>query len=455
MLKKRKLSKKDFAQHPQALNIGLPQELIDAILGFLREDQATLKACSLVCRRFTLCSQKYLFTTVELHPPLKSSTRTSGQKFQRLLELAPHVGRYVRVLKIVDGGPGADHHGGGWLTKDRSLSLFLDSFQDLISFTLSTADFARIYFVELPNKLRKAIQSLLWRCRSTIFYIEYNDIAQIPRALVQFQTALKHLVLNNVEFTDESSAGLLTADSSESGFEDPPHRPLLDTIQISMDFGFRSPVLCFFGILNSFDVSKLRRLSAFGLGDDDEQENIWKLMQTCSNSLEEIIISTPLEPDESWNPINLDLDPIQFNLLPNLKAITIITEVVNEDEFPPLNSLEWVAYRFGLFSSSNALEEVNLRVDFHVLDMDSDELDLSSLNKLDAILSDRKHFPFLRHVSLSFRASIMPIDEISGFIHALENRFSALLSQGIMPQIQELEGKAIDCLYDDFSFQID
>lgn len=46
----------------------LPQELIDEIIGYLRDDKLTLSSCSLTCRTWTPFSRKLLFRSVQITP---------------------------------------------------------------------------------------------------------------------------------------------------------------------------------------------------------------------------------------------------------------------------------------------------------------------------------------------------------------------------------------------------
>ncbi|KAJ7259383.1 hypothetical protein C8J57DRAFT_1340323 [Mycena rebaudengoi] len=77
----------------------LPQELIDAILAHLRDDYASLSACSLASTSFVAPAQRGIFRSLWLH----AAGSLQHPKFQAIaaaLAQSPHLGSYIRDLTI-------------------------------------------------------------------------------------------------------------------------------------------------------------------------------------------------------------------------------------------------------------------------------------------------------------------------------------------------------------------
>ncbi len=79
----------------------LPTELLTTIFRELNEHQETLRACALVCSRWTSASQALLFNRVNITP-------TSGlvDHLLMLMKTAPHLNGFVRYLElsVIDTG---------------------------------------------------------------------------------------------------------------------------------------------------------------------------------------------------------------------------------------------------------------------------------------------------------------------------------------------------------------
>ncbi|KAJ7257067.1 hypothetical protein C8J57DRAFT_1649242, partial [Mycena rebaudengoi] len=77
----------------------LPQELIEAIMVCLRDDYASLNACSLVSTSFVSPAQRGIFRSLWLH----AAGSLQHPKFQATaaaLAQFPHLGSYIRDLTI-------------------------------------------------------------------------------------------------------------------------------------------------------------------------------------------------------------------------------------------------------------------------------------------------------------------------------------------------------------------
>ncbi|KAJ3554101.1 hypothetical protein NM688_g3278 [Phlebia brevispora] len=75
--------------------VSVPQELIDMVLGFLRGDGKSLKACSLVCRAWVQSCHLHLFHKLNVN-----GRRFAGPEFLLLLQSSCTVPRSVRVLHV-------------------------------------------------------------------------------------------------------------------------------------------------------------------------------------------------------------------------------------------------------------------------------------------------------------------------------------------------------------------
>ncbi|KAF8970313.1 hypothetical protein BDZ97DRAFT_1790844 [Flammula alnicola] len=110
----------------------LSQELVDEILGFLRDDVDALRSCSFLHRPFTPACQKELFSTIAVVVDAVAGhdilAIPSTQKLLALMESSPHIAKYVKSLKIIGGlghkSPSDDHR----------LALILPLFHRLTAF---------------------------------------------------------------------------------------------------------------------------------------------------------------------------------------------------------------------------------------------------------------------------------------------------------------------------------
>ncbi|KAK0457790.1 uncharacterized protein EV420DRAFT_478535 [Desarmillaria tabescens] len=87
------MSSSPTSQLPQ-----LPQELINAIIDYLLGDIPSLRACSLVCRAWTEHAQENIFHEQRFCTP--ESIRGDLHKFRDLLCMSPHLGAFVKTIKL-------------------------------------------------------------------------------------------------------------------------------------------------------------------------------------------------------------------------------------------------------------------------------------------------------------------------------------------------------------------
>ncbi|SJL03446.1 uncharacterized protein ARMOST_06801 [Armillaria ostoyae] len=90
----------------------LPQELLNAIIDCLSDDIPSLHACSLVCRAWTEHAQEHIFH--EQHFCTPKGPRGDLHKFRDLLRMSPHLGAFVKVIKLDDFPDGWKHRVHPW-----------------------------------------------------------------------------------------------------------------------------------------------------------------------------------------------------------------------------------------------------------------------------------------------------------------------------------------------------
>ena len=173
----------------------LPQELINAIINQIDiDDHPTLKTCSLIAWPFVHPSQKSLFHTIEL-TGLKTR-KGSYTRFLRLLTLKPHLGTYVRSLRI---GDYADDSGSSrsWIIQAQNMPELFQLLPLLESFSL-TFNSDEMNWKSIPAEIRAAL-GRLFRL-PTLQTVSLEFIRGFPAQLLfGLTTALDQLSLSCVE----------------------------------------------------------------------------------------------------------------------------------------------------------------------------------------------------------------------------------------------------------------
>ncbi|TFK82072.1 hypothetical protein K466DRAFT_447066, partial [Polyporus arcularius HHB13444] len=72
----------------------VPQEIYEEILTILRDDEATLRSCSVICRAWLFRTRHRLFHTIALDPSSLS------HRFKALVHSCPDAAPLVLVLKL-------------------------------------------------------------------------------------------------------------------------------------------------------------------------------------------------------------------------------------------------------------------------------------------------------------------------------------------------------------------
>ena len=135
----------------------LPQELVDAILNHVNDHQ-TFKSCSLVASSFVSQSQKHLFHTIDLDA--LTPRRKAYARFVRLLTLNPHLGTYVRSLRLGDDSDDFGSSSRSWIIHaKKTLPQLFQLLPRLEAFSL-TFNSDEMNWKSIPAEIRSAIGRL-------------------------------------------------------------------------------------------------------------------------------------------------------------------------------------------------------------------------------------------------------------------------------------------------------
>ena len=172
----------------------LPQELIVVIINQV-DDQKTLKACSLVASSFVYLSQTLLFHTIDLDIPIRTPRKKAYTRFLRLLTLHPHLGTYVRSLRLGDDSEDL-RFSRSWIVHAKSLPQLFRLLPRLESFSL-TFNSDEMNWKSIPADISSAFGRLF--CLPTLQAVSLEFICGFPPQLLFGLTRLKQLSLSYVE----------------------------------------------------------------------------------------------------------------------------------------------------------------------------------------------------------------------------------------------------------------
>jgi hypothetical protein len=172
----------------------LSQEVVDEVLGFLHDDKATLKACSLTCRLMVQGAQRGLFSAISVAPSVTPDSEPlpgilTPDDFLVMMQAMPHVALYTKSLHITCNRNRSRSH-------KKKLAKILSSFGRLtrLSFGLVETGFNSVQMAE--SELISSVQLLL--TLPTLQHVEFMDV---PIGLLPYSTTVKHLVVrfNNLK----------------------------------------------------------------------------------------------------------------------------------------------------------------------------------------------------------------------------------------------------------------
>ncbi|RDB17354.1 hypothetical protein Hypma_001999 [Hypsizygus marmoreus] len=163
------------------LGPGLPQELLDHIIDDLRDDFATLKACSLAFRSLITRSQIHLFATICI------SSIERCRCFRSVLNLNPTLSHHVRDLEII--------YLSSWVEGDTDLPYILQRATALRSFCVDSPIEPLIWWT-IPKATVNALNCAF--CLPTLVRLRLSSIEGFRAPFFGLDTNLQHLFLNDV-----------------------------------------------------------------------------------------------------------------------------------------------------------------------------------------------------------------------------------------------------------------
>ena len=290
----------------------LPQELVDTVVSWLSDDVESLRASSLVSRRFVALTQKHLFSTIKLRAepqcrfylpsqaqeaPTQSSASRLIAKFTELLESSPHLASYVHSLVISDELSETEdilRPVSTWLSVETSecLVAILPRLRKLQTFHMQGVWQYSTAWSHFHPYLRDAMMNM-FRLKS-LSSLSVHWIHNFPLAVLRSCSQLKHLNLRLSSVSDdlggksESQELLETAQENNTDDAGQP-RPQLESLTLSCSLF----VLEWFirHASSIFDLTHTRNLAFPGPSKSDVLcKYIWIIIQMCSGSLEHLAL---------------------------------------------------------------------------------------------------------------------------------------------------------------------
>lgn len=148
--------------------VRLPQELVDAILDYLHDENKTMRSCALVCHAWLPSSRNHLFAKI----CLKATSPQTGiavpqercERLYKLLQRVPAIIPCIRELEICEGNPlhhyNSDVQGSTtWVTTERSLAALFRMLTHVQRFKFAAT--STLYWTLLPPTFQNALYTLL------------------------------------------------------------------------------------------------------------------------------------------------------------------------------------------------------------------------------------------------------------------------------------------------------
>lgn len=434
----------------------LPQELVDTVINWLSDDVESLRASSLVSRRFVALSQKHLFSTIALRSepqcrlylpfiaqeaPTQSPTSRIIAKFTDLLESSPHLASYVHSLVLSDDLSETGHTlnpVSTWLSIGTSQCLvaILPRLRKLQTFHIQGVWQYSTAWSHFNAHLRNAMMNM-FRLKS-LSSLSIHWIHNFPLAMLRSCSQLKHLDLRLPSVSDdldgerESQEFLRTALENTTDDAGQP-RPQLESLTLScslfvLDWFIRHAD-------SIFDLTHIRNLAFPGPSKGDVLcKYIWSIIQTCSGSLEHLA----LWPSNSVNTsvsMSAVLEKMDLTICTNLHSFDIFLNFDDDIECmgprlnTPAKTIDWMCEILGKIPHLRGIGKVALRCYTHHYEGADGLLlrDLSSLSKVDDFLSEYPEA--LERVCLLVANSRLPVPEV---LETMEGYLPRLCAKGIV-----------------------
>ncbi|KAF8156878.1 hypothetical protein B0H34DRAFT_476753 [Crassisporium funariophilum] len=273
----------------------LPFELEDLIFSYLHDDPSSLKASSLVCRRFAAIAKKHLFASVTLHFSVREGKRRAAEQFRELLFSSPRITHLVEGILIVN----LDSIGRyTCLHNDTILPECLPLLGKLKTISITCQALSTIIWTAMSIDVQRALQDS-FRSQSLVD-ITLKRVTEIPLLMFDGCPALESLTLEHVTFRKDHMLQLLdgqwTRNPSASA------RPRLQNLSVALS----DPLFRFFAEwmtspVGPLDIVKLKKLSVSLMteyGRHPDSMGVGRLLEACKDSLELFCFSPHFEVDD-------------------------------------------------------------------------------------------------------------------------------------------------------------
>ncbi|PPQ68638.1 hypothetical protein CVT26_002922 [Gymnopilus dilepis] len=362
----------------------LPQEIVDEILDYLRDDKSALRACALASHSFLHPAQKLIFVQVTLISPADNATldshpRLSPALFESISRSSLRICSYVRHLDISD--PERE-----WLTNQvqSTISKLLPRLMNLRAIT--------VHYGEYPHRGRvhRWARDFLSALVSAIHLpsVRYLELSECPLALIGHGQRIAHFAL--LELTNQKFSRPSCAQTCHSKLV--LHSLNLRSLPDDLDSDFVQ------NLRSVIDTTKIKRLFARGEDTIVGHFVLWPVLQDCARSLEEFVFSPCCE---TYEKEIADQDPIDWSILTSLRYLTTtfgVASDLGDEEEAVLEDIHWFLRALRQLTSSNkCLEELTIQANYAFAGL---EIDLSHWNDINTMLLDRSRFPRLRKVAI-------------------------------------------------------
>lgn len=266
----------------------LPHELEELVLHHLRYDHAALKACSLVCYRFGIASQRHIFRNI-LVDFSSSSSKTQTSKlspflYREFLTATPRIANSIRGVDLI-----ADSY--HLQDLDATFLPCLPFLVNLRSISLDTNSIRPIYWRHLSLHSQRSLYSMSYSSR--IVAMRFRRVFELPVSLLAECRALEALSLTSVTFQQESMLP-----SPEKTWMPSAQSPLprLKSLHLSIsNDAFRAFTELFTGSPALLDLSTLVRLSMSIFSPRFDYTRLHNFLRTMGRSLE-VFCFSPMSP---------------------------------------------------------------------------------------------------------------------------------------------------------------
>ncbi|KAF9486214.1 hypothetical protein BDN70DRAFT_238634 [Pholiota conissans] len=294
----------------------MPQELIDQVIDYSKDQRDTLLSCSLVSRAFVHRSQQHLFAKIILYPSLEI-------KLKILFETSSHLASYTKELSIsvpqICSSPLATVYPEG----SSHLLDVLPKFTNLKRFTMRIYGYGVLDWNEcVPEDIQTGIASIFEK--NMLHEVVLQDVQEFDPGLLARCSSLQMLVLGG-----ESSLSRYTEPLPDSCAP-----PALSVAMVgSGEKCFQSFMDCCNATLPAFSLNKLQWLGLRELPGDPWIESFHKLAKSSLCMLKHLVIELEIKagtPGER-SP-STELERIDLSGLKNLLTIEIRNNSYEHDQ---------------------------------------------------------------------------------------------------------------------------